>query len=92
MPSGIVFRTLPIPVLFAQGGGTSGPLSPCVQSLGYRLSSGTERPYPEECLQDLSKHLKCGSDLKMAYLLCKTKPPLLFPDAVSSLRNRAYVS
>lgn len=40
--SGNVFHTLPFPVLFALGGGTLGPLGPCVQSLGYRLFTNTQ--------------------------------------------------
>lgn len=40
------FFTLCIPVLLALSGGTSGPLCPHVQSLGQRVSSGTEQSLP----------------------------------------------
>lgn len=42
--------------------------SMCV-SLGYKLSSVTEQPSPEECLQDLSKHLQWRPDFKMLFAI-----------------------
>lgn len=41
---GIVFHSLSTPVLPVLGGGTTGPLSPCVRLLGYRLPCATELP------------------------------------------------
>lgn len=70
-----MFHTLSTPVLSALGGGTSGPLSPCVWSLGYKLSSARERPSPEECLQDLSKHLQCWPAV---HQICHAKECPLF--------------
>lgn len=52
---------------------------------GFHL--GQSRACPEECLQDLSKHLRCASDLAV-----ETEPSPLFPDVVSLLKYRPYVS
>lgn len=68
--------------------------SMCAITRLYRLSSATERPSPEECLQDLSKQLLCRPALRILCTLFTVQktatPPFLFPDALCLRTDTLY--